>query len=682
MLGPNEKEKRSRNDSLFGNVDPLLGKTMGGRWEVQEFLGEGSMSVVYKAQDLETTNPVVLKILHHHLVANAKSLKRFEQRAKATVDLHHDRIAKVMDIHLSPDGQVFLVVEPLKGESLEDLLAKTGHLSVDHAVEIFSQSCEALEYAHSEDVLHRDLKPSNIVLLESSSITDEVKLVDFGIARLLTEEGDDIKSSGYITRTREVFGSPMYMSPEQCMGKKLDARSDIYSIGCVMYETLTGKPPFVGKNVLETAYKHMNEAPKPMTTDTSSGRSLARLEAVIFKCLAKDPNERYQLVSQLYQDLQMLLKANDTTWVNNAFALKKIAKAKKRENRKFVMSFEVGVFSGAAILLFAVVAIWSFMFLGAESQDTPAFKNDKLFIVQDRRQPPEVPDFGSQEEAYKMDAESARKDKGEKSKEFLNATGRLYDLYNKAGHWNEAADQLGKYIEVAPSADPTIPIAKVMVDQARCYFKQNELDKAFKIAMKAIDEFDKQGNTTDDKLNIAYGIVGDIYSQKNQLSEAVGIYDKAYQLADTKKLVNSMAYVRACALLGDIYRRQNKLQEADRLYKLSIDTATNYVTDQSGPNVLFLCKVKYGYGLVLYGEGKYKDAETMFRESQQQVKGLPPPTGGDKSSLYGASKRMITECLWKTNPLGAISARFSNESSSSSTATTTPATTSPHSYSE
>lgn len=661
MLGPNEKEKRSRSDSLFGNVDPLLGKTMGGRWEVQEFLGEGSMSVVYKAQDLETSEPVVLKILHHHLVANAKSLKRFEQRAKATVDLRHDRIATVMDIHLSPDGQVFLVVEPLKGESLEDLLAKTGHLSVDHAVEIFSQSCEALEYAHNEDVLHRDLKPSNIVLLETSAITDEVKLVDFGIARLLTEEGDDIKSSGYITRTREVFGSPMYMSPEQCMGKKLDARSDIYSIGCVMYETLTGKPPFVGKNVLETAYKHMNEAPKPMTSDTSSGRSLARLESVIFKCLAKDPNERYQLVSQLYQDLQMLLKANDTTWVNNAFALKKIAKAKKRENRKIAMSFEVGVFSGAAVLLFAVVAIWSFMFLGADSNEYPAFKNDKLFIVTDRRQAPEVPDYGSQEEAFKMDLDSAKKDKGEKSKDYLSAALHLQDLYKRAGHWNEAAEMLEKIVQIAPSADPTLPVPNLLAAEAFCYFEQNEMDKAFKTGMRAIDEFDKSSSAqrNSSSLHLAYSIVGDIYSNKNQLSEAVGVYDKDYQLADSRKLVAPAEYVQACVLLGDIYRRQNKLQEADRMYKLGLDAQANYVNDPR-PNV-FAAKAKYGYGLVLYAENKYKDAESTFREALTMVKNAPPPQGGEKSGLYGACKRMITECLWKTNPLGAISAKFGND---------------------
>jgi tetratricopeptide (TPR) repeat protein len=320
------------------------------------------------------------------------------------------------------------------------------------------------------------------------------------------------------------------------------------------------------------------------------------------------------------------------------------------------MSFEVGVFSGAAVLLFAVVAIWSFMFLGSESQEFPAFKNDKLFVVQERKQPPEVPDFGSQEEAYKMDADSARKEKGEKSKEFLTATTHLVDLYKRAGHWNEAAEQLEKIAEIAPGVDPNIPVPKVLATEAYCYFEQNEPDKAFKSAMSAIEEFDKQGNSKDSSLYLAYTIVGDIYSSKNQLSEAAGVYDKLYQLADARKLVAPLEYVQGCCTLGDIYRRQNKLQEADRLYKLGLDAAQNYLSDPKP--VLFLAKAKYGYGLVLFAEGKYKDAEAMLRDSQSMVKTAGPPLGGDKSGLYGATKRMITECLWKTNPFGAISARF------------------------
>ncbi len=214
------------------------------------------------------------------------------------------------------------------------LLAKSGHLSPDQAIDVFFQVCEGLEYAHEQDILHRDLKPSNIMLVETGGLSEEVKLVDFGVARLLSDDSDDSKNSGYITRTREVFGSPMYMSPEQCMGKKLDGRSDMYSLGCVMYETLTGKPPFVGKNVLETAYKHMNELPKTFASDRPADRIMARLEAVIFKCLAKDPNDRYQSIPQLRSDLQSLPVASEVDWQATSYAVQKQAKSKKKNKEK------------------------------------------------------------------------------------------------------------------------------------------------------------------------------------------------------------------------------------------------------------------------------------------------------------------------------------------------------------
>jgi len=649
-----DQPESGRDVSLFGNVDPLLGKIVGGRWEILEFHGEGSMSVVYKAQDLEANEIVVLKILHQHLSSNAKSLKRFEQRAKAITELIHNRIARVLDINLSADGQVILVVEPLRGESLEDLLAKTGHLTVDHAVEIFSQSCDALDYAHNHDVLHRDIKPSNIMLLETDSITDDVALVDFGIGRLLSEENDDIKSSGYITRTREVFGSPMYMSPEQCMGKRLDARSDIYSLGCVMYETLTGKPPFVGKNVLETAYKHMNEAPKPMLAETSSSRSLARLEAVIFKCLAKDPNERYQLVSQLRADLQILLKASDTSWLNNAYALKKIAKVKKKEKKNFKISFELGVFTGAAMLLIAVVGVWCTMFLVPEAQTYPPFNNDLLFVIQEKKTPMEVPDFAAQEEAYRTDVESVGSTKGTDSKEYVDALLKLEGLYRDAGRWAEAEQRLNELKDISAKKENIVPMGQLYKDLAYCSFLQDKLDNAEKYSIQCVDVFEKNGQSNEtDVMMMPLNILGDIYSRRKDLNKAFSTYDKQYQLADAHKLVDIRQYIFATIKLGDIYRRQNKIKDADRMYKLGLDAAQSYPSQER----IFMAKAKYGYGLVLEKSDRYKEAEAIFREALPLVKSLT----GEKSAFVGAVKKQISECLWKTNWVAAMTARFSNE---------------------
>jgi eukaryotic-like serine/threonine-protein kinase len=310
--------------ALFGSSDPLVGKILDGRWNVLKLLGEGSMSTVYQAEHLQSGEYVVLKILNQQISTNAANVKRFDATSREIIGLRHPRIAKFLDIHLDDRGSVFLVLENLPGESLEDMLAKSGHLPTHRTVEIFTQVCEALEYGHEDDVLHRDLKPSNIILLDNHKQKDEVKLADYGVAKLLGDDTEDPRNSGYITRSKEVFGSPMYMSPEQCMGKKLDPRSDIYSLGCVMYETLTGKPPFVGKNVLETAYKHMNEPPKPLVPDRSTDKILNRLQTVIFKALAKDPNERYQSVSHMKADFALMLSGTDEEWNANTYALKKI----------------------------------------------------------------------------------------------------------------------------------------------------------------------------------------------------------------------------------------------------------------------------------------------------------------------------------------------------------------------
>jgi serine/threonine protein kinase len=670
-LSTDDFDKPDSSDvSLFGSADPRIGKSLAGRWEVLEFLGEGSMSAVYKARDLQTGAQVVVKILHQHLLANAKSLKRFEQRAKTAVSLKNNRIAHMLDIQLTPEGQVFIVMENLKGESLEDLLAKSGHLSPDQAIDIFIQSCEALEYAHNEDILHRDLKPSNIMLVEGIGLSEEVKLVDFGIAKLLSEEGDDVKSSGYITRTREVFGSPMYMSPEQCMGKKLDARSDIYSLGCVMYETLTGKPPFVGKNVLETAYKHMNEMPKPISAERPSDRSLARLEAVIFKCLAKDANDRYQSVSQLKADLDLLRVATEADWATNANALKKTTKVKSKpvkkssgsssssDRKRPPVSFEMLVFAGASVLLVFVVAVWSFSFLGSDSQEYPAFNNDLLWVVRDKKQPAEVPDFGSREEAARMDVSTIEKEKGTDCREYANALNNLVQLYVHAGHWADAVLNSTKLIETMKKVGGPVELPTAYSNLAYCHFMQGQMPEAEQAATTAVEEAEKSGFGDKPVVLFPLKILGDIYSQKNQLEKDTDVYEKLYAVVEPRKLVVPSEYAYAAAELGDVYRRREKYADAERYYRQAIETARNNFKAEN----MFLAKALYGLGLVLAKEGNNKEAEECFREAQPIIQKLQGP----RSALAGACKKQLSEVLWKTNWISAIMMRVTDSNANSS----------------
>ena len=373
-------------------------------------------------------------------------------------------------------------MEELHGESLEALLSRSGHLSADQAIDIFVQCCEGLESAHQQEVLHRDLKPSNIMLIEGIAPTEDVKLMDFGIARLLAEEGDDQRTSGYITKTREVFGSPMYMSPEQCIGRKLDARSDIYSLGCVMYETLTGKPPFVGKNVLETAYKHMNESPKSIYTDSPGDRIFGRLEAVILKCLAKDIGDRYQSASQVKSDLQLLHHAGESEWSANAFALKKNPRMKiktsgaKKEKQKSKdagtprIPFEMLVFGVATVLLVSVVAVWSFSFLSSDSRNYPAFNNDTLWQEKESKSAVELPNYSAKEQAAQTLVMRMEKEKGIRSVEYAHALTELSMLYFRTAHWQAATQSFTKMIALMNKDAAESDLMTVYSRLAVCYF--------------------------------------------------------------------------------------------------------------------------------------------------------------------------------------------------------------------
>jgi serine/threonine protein kinase len=196
----------------------------------------------------------------------------------------------------------------LEGRSLGDCIKVDGPMQLDRALGIFTQACDALTYAHKRDVVHRDLKPSNFMLVLDDNYSELLKVVDFGIAKQINFE--DPAGQG-LTKTGEVFGSPLYMAPEQCLGRKLDARADIYSMGCVMYEVLTGTPPLIGVNALDTLHKHINEDPLPLVEINPACRDLPPLlEKLVFKAMARDVDQRYQTMLELWTDLEVLLHAS------------------------------------------------------------------------------------------------------------------------------------------------------------------------------------------------------------------------------------------------------------------------------------------------------------------------------------------------------------------------------------
>jgi len=281
--------------------DGVIGKMLLGKYQVIELLGSGGMSRVYKAQQNFTKKTVALKLLHRHLSSNPVMMRRFQAEAQASHHLAHQHIITVYDFGSTEDNQPFIVMDYLEGRALSEIVRTWGQLSIERCLKITDQILDALEHAHESGVLHRDLKPSNIVLVPVGENTDYVKLVDFGIAKILPKAGLEAQE---LTQSGDVFGSPLYMSPEQCLGNMTDARSDIYSVGCLLYECLTGKPPLVGNNTLETMHKQVSEMPAGLSNVKADVRLVKQLEDIIFKAMAKAPEQRFQSALEMRKAIE------------------------------------------------------------------------------------------------------------------------------------------------------------------------------------------------------------------------------------------------------------------------------------------------------------------------------------------------------------------------------------------
>lgn len=274
-----------------------------GRYEFLGVIGSGGMGVIYKARHLVLKKMVAIKMVHAHLI-NDEAFGRFQVEARAAALLNHPYIITVHDTGIADTDQPFMIMDFVEGKTLTQVLQRDGKLAPTRFLRLFIQVCEALSHAHKRNVLHRDIKPSNIMIVRPDTGTEEIRLMDFGIAKLLSESETSAQN---LTKTGEAVGSPIYMSPEQARGIKTDTRTDLYSLGCVMYETIVGAPPFMGKTQLDTMLMHLNEDPRPISeTHPATTKVDAFIERVIMKLLEKNPADRYQTADELLEDLMAI----------------------------------------------------------------------------------------------------------------------------------------------------------------------------------------------------------------------------------------------------------------------------------------------------------------------------------------------------------------------------------------
>lgn len=275
-------------------------ETIADRYTVLEKIGEGGMGAVYLARDTQLDRTVAIKILRAQMTNDAAV--RFHREAKAIARLKHGAISTALDFGVSADGQPYLILDYLEGDTLDNVLEKNGGpLEPNTAVDVADRICEGLAYAHASGVIHRDIKPSNIFLLYGEAHGYAVRILDFGVARF--------KEDQHLTTTGSIIGSPVYMSPEQARGQECDERSDLYSLGCVLFEMLTGGPPLLGATAAETmAMKSAEDAPL-LSQKAPHIKFPGRLEEIVSKCLQRIPSQRYSSITDLEADLKEFAEA-------------------------------------------------------------------------------------------------------------------------------------------------------------------------------------------------------------------------------------------------------------------------------------------------------------------------------------------------------------------------------------
>ncbi len=271
---------------------PILqtGDVLGGRYEILQLLGEGGMGAVYKARDRELDRFVALKLIRPELAANPSILARFKQELLLSREVTHKNVIRIFDLG-DADGVKFITMEFVEGQDLRSLIQEKKKFPPEEAVELMQQVCRALEAAHTLGIIHRDLKPQNIMLDQ----TGRILVMDFGLARMV--EGDGMTQTGALVGTME------YMSPEQALGKDLDQRSDLFSLGLILYELLTGKMPFKAESAVASLIKRNQEQAVPVSDhDGTIPRALSN---IVSKCLERDPALRYQTATEFLQDLEV-----------------------------------------------------------------------------------------------------------------------------------------------------------------------------------------------------------------------------------------------------------------------------------------------------------------------------------------------------------------------------------------
>ena len=288
----------------------MVGRTFLGRYETVRLLGEGGMGRVYLARQLDLGRQVVVKVMHDHISNDPNFRKRFLRETEAMARFQHPYVVTLYDASINDPEGPCIVMEYIKGVTLDTLLQRNDRLGAPRIARLLSQLCEALFAAHCEGIVHRDLKPANLMVVDADSPYEKIKVMDFGLAKISDSGARPIRKSN-VTNNDFAVGTPGYISPEQVRGEELDLRSDLYSVGVILFELLTGRLPFAGGETMDVLLAHATQAPPSFTEVGAQLWVPPAVEAVVQRCLAKNPADRFATARELGEAYEAALAVTD-----------------------------------------------------------------------------------------------------------------------------------------------------------------------------------------------------------------------------------------------------------------------------------------------------------------------------------------------------------------------------------
>jgi serine/threonine protein kinase/lipopolysaccharide biosynthesis regulator YciM len=511
------------------------------RYLILDVLGSGGFGVVCKAKHIEIEKIVAIKLLRCSEKLSEQEIERFRREAKAASKLDHPNIIGVFDFGIDRGTVPYMVMDFLEGQSLDKILYKQKYLDMRQALHLFVQACDALGHAHRRGVIHRDIKPSNIMVVHSEHSPALLKIVDFGLARLMLESG---RSAPKLTASGQVFGTPEYMSPEQCMGQPVDARSDIYSLGCIMYEVLTGVPVFDGENTLAVIHHHINQPPLPFAKAQPKYRIPLEMESIVLRALAKDPSTRYQSMQDLRNDLLALSRSDAPQRVDGSPDL--------TPERRWAPSIN--------------------------DQQPPIAKSA---IV--KRQP------GKKERQLLSELEREEQNHGQQSPRLLPLLEKLANTYYKHGDYEESKSVYKRAIAIMRDAyGDSVGETELMRSLAKVYVKQERYDAAEALLLDALRMLQSLVGEDDPELAYCYEFLADVYIRQEKWSRAESCLNNAAPILSKTFSGHHIELAELLGRFGDLYFRQESYKEAEQCYGRALSVAEECLEHENLDLVGFL----------------------------------------------------------------------------------------------